>query len=110
MRSRPRRTRHYLADALVAGICGEDVYYAGYPQPGAATRALADAWRGQPDATVAIVEAGAAATVNRSSTTGRSYRWYRPTVVPLANAVSSAARCTSAAVGSAGKRTGLRRA
>jgi len=51
-----------LGPALVAGIRGEDVYYAGYPHPaGAATRALAEAWRGEPDTTVAIIEAGAAA-------------------------------------------------
>jgi len=41
--------------------------------------------------------------------TGR-YRWYRPTVVPLAKAMSSTAGCMSAAVGRVGNRAGPRRA
>lgn len=50
-----------LGPALVASIRGADEGYAGTPSPGAcATRALAAAWRGQPQTTAAIVEAGAA--------------------------------------------------
>jgi len=49
-----------LGPALVASIRGEDIIYADYPHPAsAATRALAEAWRGQPAATVAITERGA---------------------------------------------------
>ncbi len=51
-----------LGPALVASIRGEDIIYADYPHPAsAATRALAEAWRGQPGTTVAIIEAGASA-------------------------------------------------
>jgi hypothetical protein len=50
-----------LGPALVASIRGADEGYAGTPSPGAcAARALAEAWRGEPQTTVAIVEAGAA--------------------------------------------------
>lgn len=50
-----------LGPALVASIRGPDEGYAGTPSPGAcAARALAEAWRGQPQTTSAIVEAGAA--------------------------------------------------
>jgi len=51
-----------LGPALVASIRGADEGYAGTPSPGAcAARALAEAWRGEPQTTAAIVEAGAAA-------------------------------------------------
>jgi len=50
-----------LGPALVASIRGPDEGYAGTPSPGAcAARALAEAWRGEPDTTATIVEAGAA--------------------------------------------------
>jgi len=50
-----------LGPALVASIRGEDTHYLGDPSPStSATRALAEAWRGEPDTTVSIIESGAA--------------------------------------------------
>jgi hypothetical protein len=50
-----------LGAGLVAAIRGEDQHYAGYPTPSSkATRALAEAWRGEPDLTRHLVEGAAA--------------------------------------------------
>ena len=51
-----------LGQPLAASVRGPDSGYAGYPHPAsAALRALADAWRGEPQLTRRIVEAEAAA-------------------------------------------------
>ena len=50
-----------LGRPLAASVRGEDNGYAGYPHPAsAALRALAEAWRGEPELTRRIVEAEAA--------------------------------------------------
>ncbi|MBI4498982.1 MAG: hypothetical protein HY689_13905 [Chloroflexi bacterium] len=49
-----------LGPALIASIRGQDAGYLGTPHPtGAATRALAVAWRGQPETTSAMMEQAA---------------------------------------------------
>jgi hypothetical protein len=50
-----------LGHSLAASVRGPESGYAGYPHPAsAALRALAEAWRGEPELTRRIVEAGAA--------------------------------------------------
>jgi hypothetical protein len=50
-----------LGHPLAASVRGPDTPYAGYPHPaGAALRALAEAWRGEPEMTRRIIEAEAA--------------------------------------------------
>ncbi len=52
-----------LGQPLAASVRGPDSGYAGYPHPAsAALRALAEAWRGQPELTRRIVETEAAAS------------------------------------------------
>jgi hypothetical protein len=49
-----------LGPALAASVRGKDQAYAGTPHPAAAAcRALAEAWRGEPDMTVQVIESAA---------------------------------------------------
>jgi hypothetical protein len=66
-----------LGQPLAASVRGPDTGYAGYPHPAAAAlRALAEAWRGEPEMTRRIVEAEAAGASDETRSELSRLPWF----------------------------------
>ena len=66
-----------LGPPLVASVRGQETAYAGYPHPtSAALRALAEAWRGEPELTCQIIEAGATRTSSEARSELSRVPWF----------------------------------